>query len=133
MEIEHIRLSQKERDQLIKIKRITGIKNWNTICRWAFCLSIANREKPRKGKIVSDSSLEMTWKVFGGKYHEIYRALLVHRCKQDGVELNVDNLNEQFRLHLKRGINHIIMDQNLKSIDRLISKAIEKSEKEPAF
>ncbi|SHH63412.1 DNA sulfur modification protein DndE [Desulfofustis glycolicus] len=124
MPIEHIKLSQKERENLIRLKRVTGIKNWNTLCRWAFCISLANPEKPRKSKIVSDSSLEMTWKVFGGKHHEIYTALLIQRCKMDGVKLEDDNLMEQFRYHMKRGIDTLTMDRVLKKIDVLLSKAL---------
>ena len=124
MPIEHIKLSQKERDNLIKLKRITGIKNWNTLCRFAFCLSLASPDKPRKGKIVSDSSLEMTWKVFGGKYHKVYTALLTQRCRHDGIELTDENLMEQFRYHLKRGINYLMLDKEMKSIDGLLVKVI---------
>jgi len=124
MPIEHIKLSQKERENLIRLKRVTGIKNWNTLCRWALCISLANPDKPRKSKIVSDSSLEMTWKVFGGKHHEIFTALLIQRCKQDGIKLTDDKLMEQFRYHLKRGIDTLTMDRELKSIDGLLSKAL---------
>ena len=124
MPIEHIKLSQKERENLIRLKRVTGIKNWNTLCRWAFCLSLANPDKPRRSKIVSDSSLEMTWKVFGGKHHEIYKALLIQRCMQDGIKLTDEKLMEQFRYHLKRGIDTLMMDRELKSIDGLLSKAL---------
>jgi len=124
MPIQNIKLSQKERENLIRLKRITGIKNWNTLCRWAFCLSLANPDEPRTGKIISDSSLEMTWKVFGGKHHKIYTALLIQRCKRDGFEWSDDNLMEQFRLHLKRGINYLMIDKDLKSIDGLLAKAI---------
>lgn len=127
MPIEHIRLSQKERDNLIKLKRVTGIKYWNTLCRWAFCLSIANPDKPREGDIVSDSSLEMTWKVFGGKHYKIYSALLIQRCKQDGIELIDENIMLQFRLHLKRGIDYLILDKKIKSIDGLLEKALSES------
>ena len=35
MAIEHIRVSQHAKDQLIRLKRVTGIKNWNVLCRWA--------------------------------------------------------------------------------------------------
>ncbi|MFC1876239.1 DNA sulfur modification protein DndE [Thermodesulfobacteriota bacterium] len=128
MPIENFKLSQKERENLIRLKRVTDIKNWNTLCRWAFCLSIANSDKPRKGKIVSDSSLEMTWKVFGGKYHKIYTALLIQRCKQDGIELSDENLMAQFRHHLKRGINVLVMDKEVKNIEGLIAKAVNDKE-----
>lgn len=120
MVIENIKLSQKERESLIKLKRVTGILNWNTLCRWAFCLSIADPTKPRKIKIVSDSSLEMKWKVFGGKHHEIYMTLLVERCMRDDVKTDDDYLYQQFRLHLNRGINKLSMDKGLKSIVELL-------------
>jgi DNA sulfur modification protein DndE len=31
---------------------------------------------PQLAKIATDSSVEMSWRVFGGEYHEIYLALL---------------------------------------------------------
>ena len=37
--IDHIRLSQQAKDQLIKLKRVTGIEHWNVLCRWALCVS----------------------------------------------------------------------------------------------
>lgn len=126
MAIENIKLSQKERENLIKLKRVTGIKNWNTLCRWAFCVSLSDPEKPRKIGVVSDSSLEMKWKVFGGKHHQIYTALLIERCKQDGVGLNDEELYTQFRVHLNRGINHLAFDKEIKNVDSLLQKALEK-------
>ncbi|MGH9941519.1 MAG: DndE family protein [Pyrinomonadaceae bacterium] len=33
MAIEHIRLSQQAKEQLIKLKRTTGIQHWNVLCR----------------------------------------------------------------------------------------------------
>jgi DNA sulfur modification protein DndE len=126
MPVEYIKLSQKERKNLIRLKRVSGIKNWNTLCRWAFCLSLAHPDKPRRSKIVSDSTLEMTWKVFGGKHHEIYTALLIQRCKQDGIALTDENLVQQFRYHLKRGIDSLTMDRDLKSIDGLLLKVVKK-------
>lgn len=124
MAIENIKLSQKERDNLLKLKRVTGIKNWNTLCRWAFCVSLAEPSKPRKVKVFSDSSLEMKWKVFGGKYHDIYLALLIDRCRSDGAGSNDEDLYQQFRLHLNRGINLLAMDKNLKGVEGLLQMAL---------
>jgi len=39
--IETIRISEKGKQQLIQLKRKTGIDNWHTLCRWAFCISLA--------------------------------------------------------------------------------------------
>ena len=51
MSREHIRLSQQARESLVKLKRYTGIPHWNTLCRWAFCLSLAESSQPAPAKI----------------------------------------------------------------------------------
>ncbi|XPM57645.2 MAG: DNA sulfur modification protein DndE [Leptolyngbya sp. IPPAS B-1204] len=52
--------------QLIKLKRITKIDQWNILCRWAFCCSLAEPTLPSPMAIPVDSNVEMTWQVFGG-------------------------------------------------------------------
>ena len=72
MSIDHIRLSQVAKEQLIKLKRHTGIKHWNILCRWGFCLSLAEDSIPVDAQILAASNVEMSWKVFGGPDHELY-------------------------------------------------------------
>jgi len=120
MPIEHIHLSQQAKDQLIKIKRGTGIQTWNTLCRWAFCLSLSEPGIPPPTKIPADSSVEMSWKVFGGPLSDIYLALLKERCRRDQLEMTDEVLAAQFRLHLHRGIGYLAADKNLKSIQALL-------------
>ena len=122
MPIEHIHLSQQAKDQLTKIKRGTGIQNWNTLCRWAFCLSLSEPGVPPPSKIPADSSVDMTWKVFGGPFSDIYLALLKERCKRDQLETTDEVLAAQFRLHLHRGIGYLAADKNLKSIQSLLRR-----------
>lgn len=122
MPLEHIRLSEKAKDQLIKLKRVTGIPHWNILCRWAFCTSLSERTAPSPIKIPADSSVEMTWKVFGGAYEEIYVALLRQRCEQDGLGTSDDVLTVQFRLHLHRGIGYLAGDKRLKNIAELLAR-----------
>ncbi len=122
MPIEHIRISKEGENQLLKLKRMTGIKNWNVLCRWAFCVSLAELTKPSDLRIAGDSNVEMTWKTFGGKYSDIYFALLKERCKKDGLELTDDELHNQFKLHLHRGIGYLAADKNIKSISDLIKR-----------
>lgn len=116
--IEHIRLSQRAKEQLITLKRHTGIANWNVLCRWAFCLSLSESASPRDEDIPTDSSVEMTWRTFGGANHEVYWALLKLRCHKDGIEIEEKALNRSFRQHLQRGIGYL---------NKLISK------RDPAF
>jgi DNA sulfur modification protein DndE len=107
MIIETVHLSQKAKDQLIKLKRITGIQNWNILCRWAYCMSLADESPLPPVNIPNENAVEMTWRVFGGQHHEIYTALLKERCNKEGLPLDKTTLTQQFRLHLHRGIGQL--------------------------
>lgn len=121
MAIEHIRLSQKAKDQLIKLKRVTGIEHWNVLCRWALCASLAEQSIPPQSKIPADSNVEMSWKVFGGRYADLYMALIKERCVRDGLSVDSDTVAQQFRLHLHRGISYLSGNKELCSIDHLLA------------
>ena len=121
MAIEHIKLSQKAKDQLIKLKRVTGIEHWNVLCRWALCLSLAEKSVPPKSKIPADSNVEMSWKVFGGRYADLYMALMKERCVRDGLGADPETVAQQFRLHLHRGISYLAGNKDLRSIDDLVA------------
>lgn len=126
MALDRIRFSQQARDQLIKLKRQTGLNHWNTICRWAFCVSLAEKAVPSSITITLDSSLEMEWTTFGGEHHEIYLALLKQRCVEDGFGTDAKTLSNQLRLHLHRGIGRLAADSNINSIASLIATGLEK-------
>jgi len=119
MTIETVYLSQKAKDQLIKIKRATGIQNWNILCRWALCLSLADKTIPSAVDINSNEhAIEMTWKVFGGQEHEIYLLLLLERCRLDGLLITKETLKQQLRIHLYRGLGRLT--DNKQKIDELL-------------
>lgn len=122
MFIEHIRLSQQAKEQLVRLKRSTGIQNWNVLCRWAFCLSLAEPSAPSPAKLPADSNVEMSWKVFGGAHHELYFALLKERCHRDGLDNNEEVLATYFRLHLHRGIGYLAADRQIKNIAGLLRR-----------
>ncbi|MGK7927356.1 MAG: DNA sulfur modification protein DndE [Spirulina sp.] len=119
--IERFRLSQTAKDQLSKLKRYTKIDQWNILCRWAFCLSLAEPSKPSPVPIPADSNVELTWRVFGGELSDILIIALKQRCYQDGLEPNKTILVEQFRLHLHRGIGYLAGNPALKTIEDLIA------------
>lgn len=122
--IENIRLSQTARDQLVKLKRYTGHRNWNVLCRWGFCASLAEPSPPPTARIPADSSVEMDWRTFGGSHAALYLALLRVRCKRDGLPLDGDTLATQFRLHLHRGIAYLAADKRIKDIGALVDRAL---------
>ena len=123
MPLDHIKVSEKAKDHLVKLKRVTGIQHWNALCRWAFCVSLAEPTVPSPVKIPADSSVEMTWKVFGGAYEEIYAALLRQRCQEDGLGTSDEVLTAQFRLHLHRGLAYLAADRKLRNIADLLRRA----------
>lgn len=76
MIVKHFKLSQPEKDRLIRIKAKTGIQNWNVLCRWALCWSLAEPSIPGGVDPLSDSNVEMDWSTFAGEYSEIYEAII---------------------------------------------------------
>lgn len=104
MIIKQIKLSQKEKDKLIRIKAKTGIEAWNVICRWALCISIADKTIPFGPDVPSDSNVEMSWGTFGGEHQELYDAVFRERCIEDGIDNDPTAIAKHFRLHLQRGI-----------------------------
>ena len=123
MSIEHIRLPQQAKDKLLTLKRRTGIKNWNVLCRWAFCVSLADPTAPSGVDPSSEGAVEMTWRTFGGAEADVYEALLLTRCEVGGLGRTDDVLAEQLRLHLLRGIGNLAGSKDLRSIEDLISLA----------
>lgn len=124
MIIKHFKLSQPEKERLIRIKSKTGIQNWNILCRWALCWSLSEPTIPGGIDPLSDSNLEMDWTTFAGEYSEIYEAIIRQRCINDGLGEDPDTLVKYFRLHLCRGINHYSSKDILSNCSDLLKSAI---------
>ena len=124
MAIEHVKLSHQAREQLIRLKRHTGIEHWNVLCRWALCVSLAESTIPPMVKIAADSNVEMSWRVFGGRYADIFTGLVRQRCIRDGLEANDETVATQFRLHLHRGIGYLATDRTIRSIASFAAVAV---------
>jgi len=105
--IETVKVSEKAKIQLITLKRRTGIENWNILCRWAFCMSLKEKNPLPNENVITDSSIEMTWKTFTGGDEDLYLALLIQRAKEDKVTLDKQSINHYFKLHLHRGISYL--------------------------
>lgn len=123
--IDRIRLSQTAKEQLIKLKRNTKIDQWNILCRWAFCRSLAEPTIPSPVPIPADSNVEMTWRVFGGEMSDVLAIALKQRCYNDNLGIDKETLATQFRLHLHRGIGYLAGDPNIKKIEDLIAIALQ--------
>ena len=124
MIVKQVRLSQQAKDQFSRLKGKTGIKNWNILCRWTLCYSLAEMTLPTDIPIVSDSNLEMSWYTFGGDYYEIYEALVKAWCIRMGLDVDNETVAKYFRLNLERGIAHLCGTGFIKNIDDLLHLAV---------
>lgn len=122
--IDRVRLSKTAEDQLNKLKRVTKIKQWNILCRWALCRSLAEDSIPSAVTIKTDSKVEIAWTVFGGEIADILPIVLKQRCDRDGLGTDREVLKQQFILHLHRGIGYLAGDLNIKNVEDLLAIAI---------
>lgn len=97
-----LKLSSQAKDQLVGLKRYTGVKNWNVLCRWALCMSLADSSPPLVRQIVPDSNVEMTWKTFAGRDEYAYYRLLLQRNSLENLYNN--DLSKVLHVHVHRGI-----------------------------
>ena len=122
--VETIRISKQGREQLAKLRRHTGIENWNVLCRWAFCVSMGEKTPPPPVTQKMDGGVEMTWKVFAGDQNEIFSALTLMRADKDGFPLNPEGLANYVRAHLHRGLAYLASGNKTRSLSDLVKRCI---------
>jgi len=116
--VDTVRVSERGREILIKMKRRTGLEHWNELCRVAVCRSLANKSPPPRFAGGGDSSVEMEWKTFAGGINAEISALLLLRAHAEGIDTQSrDALGNYFRSHLERGISGL---QNVRSISGML-------------
>jgi DNA sulfur modification protein DndE len=121
MILETIRLSQDAKEQLVRLKRHTGLTQWNVLCRWALLRSLAEPTDPPNVKVPADSNVEMAWRVFAGAYASLFEALVTARYAKSGrPSRDRAELAEYFRQHLHRGIGTLAGDRATRSIANLV-------------
>lgn len=123
MSLETVRISQRGKEQLIKLKRITGITQWNTLCRWALATSLADPTMPLIREVKGDSNIEMAWKTFGGPWADIYLAHIRLRAYQEHGRDDPATVEQTLMAHLHRGIGYLAGNPHLGDITDLIVPA----------
>jgi len=114
--VDVIRLGPFTKTRLVTLKRRTGIDTWNVLCRWAFCLSLADAAPVSEHHDDPGADIEMTWKTFAGEYTEVYEALVLHRAESEEIELNVNSEALLLRRHIVRGVARLAARRDLGSI-----------------
>lgn len=125
MIVKQIRLSQKAKERLSRLKSKTGISNWNVLCRWAFCYSLKQGTIPANIEFGEESNLEMSWYTFAGENSEIYDSLMIAWCKKMGLETDSKTLAKYFRLNLERGISYLAGTKFITNIENLLQLVTE--------
>ncbi len=114
-----VRISARGREILIKLKRYTGIGQWNTLCRVAYCYSLAIATEPAQSPEKGDVALEIEWPTFAGPLKTELAALTVARATAAAVA--EQDLAKYVRSHLERGLSAI---QNVRSVTELTSVVV---------
>jgi DNA sulfur modification protein DndE len=117
---ETVRVNRQGRDQLTKLKRITRIEHWNSLCRIAVITSLREATvPPHSDSIGYDGGVEMSWKVFAGEFSEIFSACLYARAQKDGLTSSSEDAALTLRTHLHRGLGYLVADRDVRSISEL--------------
>ena len=129
--VDTVRIDQRGKSQLVTLKRRTGLKNWNVLCRWALCASLAEDSRPAIQEAGEMSNVEMSWHTFAGKNSDLYSALMAARCQRDGLGTDRETLAEQFRLHLQRGLSFLAGSDDTRTLPGLASFATARPQSVP--
>jgi DNA sulfur modification protein DndE len=111
-----VRISARGREILIKLKRYTGIGQWNTLCRVAYCYSLAIATEPTQSPEKGDIALEIEWPTFVGPIRTELAALTVARATAAAVA--EQDIARYVRSHLERGLSAI---QNVRSVAEVVA------------
>jgi DNA sulfur modification protein DndE len=115
--VDHVRISAKAKEILIRMKKRTGLEHWNEICRIAYCRSLANPSPPAMTLLNSNIAIDIEWKTFAGQFQNEITAITMIRAAKDNIDLgNKEAVSHYFRAHLERGIASL---QNIKSLPEL--------------
>ncbi len=120
MIMRQIRLSNRAKERLSRLKGKTGIKNWNVLCRWAYCYSLKENTIPTPENIDGDSNVEMSWYTFAGEYSDLYEALIIAWCKKMDIPTDNETMAKYIKMHIERGISYLSGTNFIRELDDLL-------------
>lgn len=116
--VDNVKISSRGRDTLIQSKRNTGLKQWNELLRWAFCISLSNLNPPKIQRKLDSGIEPVEWTTFAGSYDSTFSALLYNRAANDGIDITDSELiSAYFRAHIERGVAAL---RSAKSLSALV-------------
>lgn len=103
-----IKLNATARNQLVTLKRRTGIDHNNAICRHALCMSLANPSAPPSENFSFNGGIEIDWRTLTGGEDELYHNLLVARLLSEKRKITDDSIQQALLLHVHRGLSYLV-------------------------
>jgi DNA sulfur modification protein DndE len=113
--VETLRVTERGRELLIKLKRVTGIQTWNILCRWALMASLGEASTPSMIQDSPDSNIEIDWRTFGGRHADVIAALVSLHHSATQRNRSTIPLSMFFKAHLHRGLRMLANKQCLSS------------------
>lgn len=105
--IDRLRLTAAAKNQLITLKRKTGIEHYNTLCRHALCLSLANPTIPPAEEFNFNGGIDIDWRTFTGSNDNLYLNLILVRLLSDALPTDVENVRQMMCRHVHRGLSYL--------------------------
>lgn len=106
--MERLRLSGAARNQLVSLKRRTGIEHYNALCRHALCMSLANGSVPPDEDFNFAGGIDIEWRVLTGGQEALYYNLLMVRLLGEGTAPTEDAVRKAALLHVHRGLSYLV-------------------------
>jgi DNA sulfur modification protein DndE len=106
--MERIRLTGAARNQLVTLKRRTGIEHYNILCRHALCLSLANSSIPPLEAFDYAGGIDIDWRTFTGGQEALYHNLLVTRLIVEGERVDDEAVRLTLVRHVHRGLSYLV-------------------------
>lgn len=106
--MERIRLNAAARNQLVTLKRRTGVEHNNALCRHALCLSLANPSVPPEETFSAAGGVEIDWRTLTGGEDALYYNVLAIRLMSEQKPVNDDSIRRTLIQHVHRGLSYLV-------------------------
>lgn len=105
--VQTILTTPRGREQLINLKRQTGVSQWNILMRWAVCASLREETPPPPAEREGSDGDRVTvdWEVFAGELNQEITAAFWMRHAGEPTHGTPQAAAESFKRHLQRGLN----------------------------
>lgn len=122
--IERVKLTSVAKNQLVALKRKTGIEHNNVLCRHALCLSLANASIPPEETFNFAGGLEIDWRTFTGSNEGVYHNIIVVRLLRDQIQPTPNSIRQALLLHVHRGLSYLASRREEELLIELASSLI---------